>query len=153
MTQRWSWGRGGLLGIHSAEVAVGVFVGAVTFTGSVVAFLKLSARIRSRPLTLPGKNVLNVGSVVLFAATTTWFVIEPHLWLLVVVTAIASALGWHLVASIGGGDMPVVVSMLNSYSGWAAAASGFLLGNDLLIITGASSAPPARTCPTSCAGR
>ncbi len=126
-----------LLGIHSAEVLVGVFIGAVTFTGSIVAYLKLSARIASRPLVLPGKNALNIGALVVFAALTAWFVIEPQLWLLVVVTVVALLLGWHLVASIGGGDMPVVVSMLNSYSGWAAAASGFLLENDLLIITGA----------------
>jgi NAD(P) transhydrogenase subunit beta len=125
------------LGIHHAEVFIGVFIGAVTFTGSIVAFLKLSARITSSPLVLPGKNLLNVGALVLFVVLTTWFVIAPALWLLVAVTAVALALGWHLVASIGGGDMPVVVSMLNSYSGWAAAASGFLLENDLLIITGA----------------
>jgi len=126
-----------MFGIHSAEVSLGVFIGAVTFTGSVVAFLKLSARMKSTSLMLPGKNALNVGALAAFAALTTWFVIDPQLWLLLVVTAIALALGWHLVASIGGGDMPVVVSMLNSYSGWAAAASGFLLENDLLIITGA----------------
>jgi NAD(P) transhydrogenase subunit beta len=126
-----------LLGIHSAEVFIGVFIGAVTFTGSIVAFLKLSARIRSSPLVLPGKNALNVGALAAFVALTAWFVIQPRLWLLIVVTAIALLLGWHLVASIGGGDMPVVVSMLNSYSGWAAAASGFLLENDLLIVTGA----------------
>ena len=86
---------------------------------------------------LPGKNLINLGALVAFAVLTVWFVIDPQLWLLVVITVIALALGWHLVASIGGGDMPVVVSMLNSYSGWAAAASGFLLENDLLIITGA----------------
>jgi len=126
-----------LLGIHSAEVFIGVFIGAVTFTGSIVANLKLSARIKSTPLMLPGKNVLNVGALVLFFALTVWFVITPQLWLLIVVTVLALLLGWHLVASIGGGDMPVVVSMLNSYSGWAAAASGFLLSNDLLIVTGA----------------
>jgi H+-translocating NAD(P) transhydrogenase subunit beta len=126
-----------LLGIHSAEVFIGVFIGAVTFTGSIVANLKLSARIKSNPLMLPGKNWLNVGALVVFVALTAWFVADPQLWLLVVVTALALALGWHLVASIGGGDMPVVVSMLNSYSGGAAAASGFLLSNDLLIITGA----------------
>ena len=127
----------GLLGIHSAEVFIGVFIGAVTFTGSIVANLKLSARIKSNPLMLPGKNLLNVGALVLFVALTVWFVVDPQLWLLIVVTVLALLLGWHLVASIGGGDMPVVVSMLNSYSGWAAAASGFLLENDLLIITGA----------------
>ncbi|MGK2855338.1 MAG: Re/Si-specific NAD(P)(+) transhydrogenase subunit beta [Microbacteriaceae bacterium] len=127
----------GMLGIHSAEVVIGVFIGAVTFTGSIVANLKLSARMKSAPLMLPGKNVINVGSLLVFAALTVWFVIDPQLWLLVLVTALALLLGWHLVASIGGGDMPVVVSMLNSYSGWAAAAAGFLLGNNLLIVTGA----------------
>jgi len=127
----------GLLGIHSAEVVIGVFIGAVTFTGSVVAFLKLSARMKSSPLMLPGKNVLNLGALVAFGLLTAWFVLDPQLWLLVAVTILALLLGWHSVASIGGGDMPVVVSMLNSYSGWAAAASGFLLENDLLIITGA----------------
>ena len=126
-----------LEGIHSAEVFIGVFIGAVTFTGSIVAFLKLSARIKSNPLMLPGKNFLNLGALAAFFALTVWFVIDPSLWLLIVVTTLALLLGWHLVASIGGGDMPVVVSMLNSYSGWAAAASGFLLENDLLIITGA----------------
>ncbi len=126
-----------LVDIHHAEVFIGVFIGAVTFTGSIVAFLKLSARMSSRPLMLPGKNVLNVGALVAFVALTVWYVITPSIWLLVAVTALALALGWHLVASIGGGDMPVVVSMLNSYSGWAAAAAGFLLNNDLLIVTGA----------------
>jgi NAD(P) transhydrogenase subunit beta len=124
-------------GIHSGEVAVGVFIGAVTFTGSIVAFLKLSARIKSAPLVLPGKNVLNLGALVAFAVLTVVFVASHSLPVLALITVLALALGWHLVASIGGGDMPVVVSMLNSYSGWAAAASGFLLGNDLLIVTGA----------------
>jgi H+-translocating NAD(P) transhydrogenase subunit beta len=128
---------GSLLGIHSAEVFIGVFIGAVTFTGSIVAFLKLSGRIRSNPLMLPGRNVLNLGALVAFVVLTVIFVARPSLWLLVAVTVLALLLGWHLVASIGGGDMPVVVSMLNSYSGWAAAASGFLLDNDLLIVTGA----------------
>ncbi|GAA4707924.1 Re/Si-specific NAD(P)(+) transhydrogenase subunit beta [Pseudonocardia yuanmonensis] len=128
---------GSLLGIHHAEVAIGVFIGAVTFTGSVIAYLKLSAKIASAPLMLPGKNVLNLGALVVFAALTVYFVIAPATWVLAVLTVLALLLGVHLVASIGGGDMPVVVSMLNSYSGWAAAASGFLLGNDLLIITGA----------------
>ncbi|GAA4320900.1 Re/Si-specific NAD(P)(+) transhydrogenase subunit beta [Streptomyces venetus] len=128
---------GSLLGIHHAEVFIGVFIGAVTFTGSVIAYLKLSARINSRPLTLPGKHVLNVGALVAFVALTVAFVARPNMGLLIAVTVIALALGAHLVASIGGGDMPVVVSMLNSYSGWAAAASGFLLANNLLIVTGA----------------
>lgn len=123
--------------IHHAEVFIGVFIGAVTFTGSIVAYLKLSARISSRPLMLPGKNILNVGALVLAVVLTVWYVITPDIGLLVVMTALALLLGWHLVASIGGGDMPVVISMLNSYSGWAAAAAGFLLNNNLLIVTGA----------------
>jgi NAD(P) transhydrogenase subunit beta len=126
-----------LLGIHHGEVVVGLFIGGVTFTGSIVAYLKLSAKINSKPLMLPGKNILNVGALVLFVALTVWFVITPNFWILVAATVLALLLGWHLVASIGGGDMPVVVSMLNSYSGWAAAASGFLLNNNLLIVTGA----------------
>ncbi|SFL04765.1 Re/Si-specific NAD(P)(+) transhydrogenase subunit beta [Geodermatophilus ruber] len=126
-----------LLGIHSAEVAIGVFVGAVTLTGSIVAFLKLSARIKSNPLMLPGRNWLNLGALAAFVVLTGTFVASPSLGELTAVTVLALALGWHLVASIGGGDMPVVVSMLNSYSGWAAAASGFLLDNNLLILTGA----------------
>lgn len=128
---------GSLEDIHNAEVFIGVFIGAVTFTGSIVANLKLSARISSAPLVLPGKNIINLGALVAFVALTVWFVITPNLGLLIAVTVVALLLGWHLVASIGGGDMPVVVSMLNSYSGWAAAASGFLLNNDALIVTGA----------------
>ncbi len=130
-------GAQGTLGIHHAEVVIGVFIGAVTLTGSVVAFLKLSGRINSAPLVLPGKNLINIGALAAFGALTVWFVISPQLWLLALVSVVALLLGWHLVASIGGGDMPVVVSMLNSYSGWAAAAAGFLLENDLLIVTGA----------------
>ena len=128
---------GSLGPIHSAEVFIGVFIGAITFTGSIVAFLKLSARMSSKPLMLPKHNLLNLGAVVLFVILTVFFVLSPNLLLLVLMTIIALLLGFHLVAAIGGGDMPVVVSMLNSYSGWAAAAAGFMLNNDLLIITGA----------------
>ncbi|NUR97806.1 MAG: Re/Si-specific NAD(P)(+) transhydrogenase subunit beta [Kribbellaceae bacterium] len=127
----------GTLGVHHAEVLVGVAIGAVTFTGSIVANLKLSARINSAPLNLPRKNLLNLGALAAIVGLTVWFCIDPRLGVLTAATVIALALGSHLVAAIGGGDMPVVVSMLNSYSGWAAAASGFLLGTDLLIITGA----------------
>jgi NAD(P) transhydrogenase subunit beta len=128
--------------IHEAEVSIGIFIGAVTFTGSIVANLKLSARMRSAPLMLPAKNLINAGSLVLFAALTVLYVVAEEdstaqVAALSALTVLALLLGWHLVASIGGGDMPVVVSMLNSYSGWAAAASGFLLNNDLLIVTGA----------------
>ena len=126
--------------VHNAEVFVGVFIGAVTFTGSVVANLKLSARMRSAPLVLPGRHLLNLGILVTSAVLMAWFMLSDG-WIgmapLAVMTVLALVLGFHLVAAIGGGDMPVVVSMLNSYSGWAAAAAGFMLGNDLLIITGA----------------
>ena len=124
-------------GVHLVEIFLGVFIGAVTFTGSIVAFLKLSARISSKPLMLPARHWLNLAAVVVSAALLVWFVASHSIVPLSVMTAIALAFGWHLVASIGGGDMPVVVSMLNSYSGWAAAAAGFMLGNDLLIVTGA----------------
>ncbi|WP_275002936.1 Re/Si-specific NAD(P)(+) transhydrogenase subunit beta [Promicromonospora iranensis] len=125
--------------VHLVEVFLGVLIGAVTFTGSVVAFGKLSARLRSSPLMLPGRNWLNLAAVVACGGLLWWFLVAGSAGLLplLLMTAVALALGWHLVAAIGGGDMPVVVSMLNSYSGWAAAAAGFMLGNDLLIITGA----------------
>ncbi len=123
--------------VHLVEVFLGVLIGAVTFTGSIVAYLKLSARIKSSPMMLPGRNLLNLGALVVSAGLMAWFLASPSLLPLVLMTVVALALGWHLVASIGGGDMPVVVSMLNSYSGWAAAAAGFMLNNDLLIITGA----------------
>ncbi len=129
--------------IHDVEVFVGVFIGAVTFTGSIVAYLKLSAKIKSAPLMLPAHNAINLGIIVAFFVMTVAYTMVPEddlvlrQSLLGLMTLLALFLGWHLVASIGGGDMPVVVSMLNSYSGWAAAAAGFLLNNDLLIITGA----------------
>ncbi len=123
--------------IHNGEVFLGIFIGAVTFTGSIVAFLKLSAKIKSAPLELPHHNLINLAAIVVSLGLMVWFTPSGNAVPLVIMTIISLALGWHLVASIGGGDMPVVVSMLNSYSGWAAAASGFMLGNDLLIITGA----------------
>ena len=126
--------------VHNAEVFIGVFIGAVTFTGSVVANLKLSARMKSSPMVLPRRHQLNLAVLVSSAVLLVWFMLADG-WSgmvpLAVMTVLALALGFHLVAAIGGGDMPVVVSMLNSYSGWAAAAAGFMLGNDLLIITGA----------------
>jgi len=125
---------------HEVEIFAGVLIGAVTFTGSVIAFLKLRATIGSKPLLLPGRHLLNLVMVGASIALAVMFVREAPpdglKWLLAM-TAIASVLGIHLVMAIGGGDMPVVVSLLNSYSGWAASAAGFMLGNDLLIITGA----------------
>lgn len=123
--------------IHSVEVFLGVFIGAVTLTGSIVAFLKLAARMKSTPLMLPARHWLNLAALVVSALLLGWFIQSHSIVPLLLMTVIALVFGWHLVASIGGGDMPVVVSMLNSYSGWAAAAAGFMLGNDLLIVTGA----------------
>jgi NAD(P) transhydrogenase subunit beta len=127
--------------IHDIETYLGILIGAVTFSGSVIAFLKLSARISGSPLTLPGRHLFNLGLLI----GSIWFGyqfvvqsaagggIEP----LIIMTIIALLFGIHMVMAIGGADMPVVVSMLNSYSGWAASATGFMLGNDLLIVTGA----------------
>ncbi|MFC8597999.1 Re/Si-specific NAD(P)(+) transhydrogenase subunit beta [Isoptericola sp. NPDC057191] len=123
--------------VHRVEVFLGVLIGAVTFTGSVVAFGKLSGRLPSAPLTLPARHLLNLLALLACAALLAWFLAGGGVLPLLVMTLVAFGLGWHLVAAIGGGDMPVVVSMLNSYSGWAAAAAGFTLGNDLLIVTGA----------------
>ena len=124
--------------IHLVEVFLGVFIGAVTFTGSLVAFGKLRGIMSSKALNLPHRHKLNLLALLVSAVMLVQFVNQggndTHL---MIMTLIALVFGWHLVASIGGADMPVVVSMLNSYSGWAAAAAGFLLGNDLLIVTGA----------------
>src|SRR5664279_2402767 len=128
---------GSLANIHSVEVFLGVFIGAVTLTGSVVAFLKLSTRMSSKPLTLPQRHKMNLAALLISAGLMFWFVASGSIVPLLIMTVIALLLGWHLVASIGGGDMPVVISMLNSYSGWAAAAAGFMLSNDLLIVVGA----------------
>ncbi|MGL5468705.1 MAG: Re/Si-specific NAD(P)(+) transhydrogenase subunit beta, partial [Shewanella sp.] len=124
--------------IHLVEVFLGIFIGAVTFTGSIVAFGKLRGIIKSTPLNLPHKHKLNLAALVISALLLVHFVnVDGSIMALLVMTLIAFAFGYHLVASIGGADMPVVVSMLNSYSGWAAAAAGFMLANDLLIVTGA----------------
>ena len=129
---------GMMLNIHLVEVFLGVFIGAVTFTGSVVAFGKLRGIISSSPLMLPHRHKMNLlAGIVSFVLMIYFVQQEGHMDSLVIMTVIALVFGWHLVASIGGADMPVVVSMLNSYSGWAAAAAGFMLGNDLLIVTGA----------------
>lgn len=124
--------------IHLVEVFIGVFIGAVTFTGSIVAFGKLRGIISSSSLNLPHKHKLNLAAIVVSTLLMIYFVNNGgSMFALIIMTLIAFAFGYHLVASIGGADMPVVVSMLNSYSGWAAAAAGFMLANDLLIVTGA----------------
>ncbi len=126
--------------IHMIEIYVGVFIGAVTFTGSVIAFGKLKALISSKPLMLPGRHLLNIGLLVGTVALGFVFMGAEGtagLPALLGMSGLAGLLGMHLVAAIGGADMPVVISMLNSYSGWAAAAAGFMLSNDLLIVTGA----------------
>ena len=123
--------------IHEVEIFLGVFIGAVTTTGSIIAFGKLSGMLDGKPLTLPGRNILNLIAVLGCVWLGGMYLNQPADWTLYLMTAIALIFGAHLVMAIGGADMPVVVSMLNSYSGWAAAATGFLLGNDLLIVTGA----------------
>ncbi len=129
---------GAMLNIHLVEVFLGVFIGAVTFTGSVVAFGKLRGIISSKPMMLPHRHKLNLIAVLASLALMIYFVnVSGSMFALIIMTLIAFAFGYHLVASIGGADMPVVVSMLNSYSGWAAAAAGFMLSNDLLIVVGA----------------
>lgn len=127
--------------IHDIETYLGILIGAVTFSGSVIAFGKLSERIGSKPMTLPGQHWLNLGLLI----GAIWFGYEfvvqsaagAGMTPLIIMTVIALLFGIHMVMAIGGADMPVVISMLNSYSGWAAAATGFMLNNDLLIVTGA----------------
>ncbi|HMM84919.1 MAG: Re/Si-specific NAD(P)(+) transhydrogenase subunit beta [Gammaproteobacteria bacterium] len=127
--------------IHEVEIYVGILIGAVTFSGSVIAFGKLSGKIGGKPLLLPARHWLNLAGLLI----VIWFgreflradTIPAGMWPLLVMTVVALLFGIHMVMAIGGADMPVVVSMLNSYSGWAAAATGFMLSNDLLIVTGA----------------
>ena len=123
--------------IHEVEIFIGVFIGAITFTGSIIAYGKLAGWIDGKALALPGRNALNVGMVLASIYLGYMYLDHAGPWTLYAMTAIALIFGIHMVMAIGGADMPVVVSMLNSYSGWAAAATGFLLGNDLLIVTGA----------------
>lgn len=127
--------------IKLVEVFVGIFIGAVTFTGSLIACGKLDGRIASKALTLPGRHLMNLIIIAACIGLGGWFLTTDSmiegLLALAIMTALACILGIHLIMAIGGADMPVVVSMLNSYSGWAASAIGFMLGNDLLIVTGA----------------
>src|SRR6185503_9739550 len=127
--------------IHELEIYIGVLIGAVTFSGSLIAFGKLSARISGKPVLLPGRHWINLAGLLVVLWCGGWFVgahpVDEGLKPLAIMTVIALLFGVHMVMAIGGADMPVVVSMLNSYSGWAAAATGFMLSNDLLIVTGA----------------
>ncbi|MBY3592381.1 NAD(P)(+) transhydrogenase (Re/Si-specific) subunit beta [Rhizobium bangladeshense] len=125
------------LTIMKFEVFLGIFIGAVTFTGSVVAFGKLAGKLDGKAKKLPGGHFLNAGAAVISLVMLLIYSNQSTLWTLLVMTVLAFFIGYHLIMGIGGADMPVVVSMLNSYSGWAAAAIGFTLGNDLLIVTGA----------------
>ena len=127
--------------IHRVEIYLGIFIGAITFSGSVIAFGKLSGKIGGKPLLLPARHWLNLVGLLAVIWLATSFVAAPGvdagMTALLIMTVIALLFGIHMVMAIGGADMPVVVSMLNSYSGWAAAATGFMLSNDLLIVTGA----------------
>jgi len=127
--------------IHEVEIYIGILIGAVTFSGSIVAFGKLSGKIGGKPLLLPARHALNLVALLVVIWYGREFVLAPDvnagMTPLIVMTVIALLFGIHMVMAIGGADMPVVVSMLNSYSGWAAAATGFMLSNDLLIVTGA----------------
>ena len=127
--------------IHELEIYVGILIGAVTFSGSLIAFGKLSGKISGKPMLLPGRHLINLAGLVAVIWSGAQFINAPSIAEgmapLVVMTVIALLFGIHMVMAIGGADMPVVVSMLNSYSGWAAAATGFMLSNDLLIVTGA----------------
>ncbi|KQS88145.1 MULTISPECIES: NAD(P)(+) transhydrogenase (Re/Si-specific) subunit beta [unclassified Rhizobium] len=125
------------LAIMKVEVFLGVFIGAVTFTGSVVAFGKLAGKVDGKAKKLPGGHFLNAAAAILSLLLLLMYANGAGAWTLIVMTLLAFFIGYHLIMGIGGADMPVVVSMLNSYSGWAAAAIGFTLGNDLLIVTGA----------------
>jgi len=128
---------GAEINILRVEASLGIWIGAVTFTGSVIAYGKLSGKVTSAATKLPGGHLLNATAAISSVACLVWYLTSGALLPLVILTILALFIGYHLIMGIGGADMPVVVSMLNSYSGWAAAAIGFSLGNDLLIVVGA----------------
>jgi NAD(P) transhydrogenase subunit beta len=119
------------------EMGLGIAIGAITFSGSVIAFLKLAGKMSGAPIMLPGRHVINLGTLAAILGLVAYFTQDQDLWVIVLITALSFAIGFLLIIPIGGADMPVVVSMLNSYSGWAAAAMGFTLHNSAMIITGA----------------
>ena len=125
------------INILRVETTLGIWIGAVTFTGSVIAYSKLAGKITSVATKLPGGHFLNITAAILSLLSVFWYLNAGELLPMIILTTMALFIGYHLIMGIGGADMPVVVSMLNSYSGWAAAAIGFSLGNDLLIVVGA----------------
>ena len=125
------------LSIMRVEVFLGILIGAITFTGSIVAYGKLAGKVQSKALTLPGRHMMNIGAGLFCLFLGILYFSGAGIWTMILVALVAGAIGWHLIMAIGGADMPVVISMLNSYSGWAAAAIGFTLSNNLLIVTGA----------------
>ncbi len=134
----------GILGADGAinpvsrlEMGLGIAIGAITFSGSVIAFLKLAGKMSGAPILLPARHVINLGTLVAIIALTAFFMTDQSLWIIATITVLSFLIGFLLIIPIGGADMPVVVSMLNSYSGWAAAAMGFTLHNSAMIITGA----------------
>nr|WP_156522921.1 NAD(P)(+) transhydrogenase (Re/Si-specific) subunit beta [Erythrobacter neustonensis] len=135
-------GAGQILAVSRIELGLGIAIGAITFSGSVIAFLKLSGRMSGSPIMLPGRHVINLGTLAAILGLIALYTISPQGgagegWMVIAIAILAFIIGFLLIIPIGGADMPVVVSMLNSYSGWAAAAMGFTLGNSAMIITGA----------------
>src|SRR5687768_16889386 len=130
-------GRTGILPVSAVELALGVAIGAITFSGSVIAFLKLNGSMSGAPILLPARHVINLGTLAAIVGLIAFFTVEQAPWVFFTVMGLSFAIGFLLIIPIGGADMPVVVSMLNSYSGWAAAAMGFTLHNSAMIITGA----------------
>jgi len=131
-------GADGLIEVQSrVEMGLGIAIGAITFSGSVIAFLKLAGKMSGAPILLPGRHVLNLGTLIAILGLVGYFTQDQSLWVIATITALSFIIGFLLIIPIGGADMPVVVSMLNSYSGWAAAAMGFTLHNTAMIITGA----------------
>ncbi|MEO5972058.1 MAG: NAD(P)(+) transhydrogenase (Re/Si-specific) subunit beta, partial [Sphingomicrobium sp.] len=130
-------GPDGILPVSRVEMGLGVAIGAITFSGSVIAFLKLNGTMSGTPILLPGRHVLNLGTLIAIVGLIGYFTIDQSPWVFFTAMGLAFAIGFLLIIPIGGADMPVVISMLNSYSGWAAAAMGFTLHNSAMIITGA----------------
>jgi H+-translocating NAD(P) transhydrogenase subunit beta len=123
--------------VSRLELGLGIAIGAITFSGSIIAFLKLAGKMSGAPIMLPARHVINLGTLLTIIGLTGFFMTDQSLWLIATITVLAFLIGFLLIIPIGGADMPVVVSMLNSYSGWAAAAMGFTLANTAMIITGA----------------